>query len=605
MSAVNKEKSNPLSSRQDVVAALNTLLGALDTQFPAGHSRFSLGDTCAHYATDIAQMEGLSRALWGLFPLMASGETTAFGDKYIAAIRAGTDPHSEGYWGETAPYDQRLVEMAAYGLGLSLLQDTLTSQFTERELMNLHTWLNQITDAQMPDSNWNYFAIMVQLGFKRAGLPYNQRAIDDRFAMMEAYYLGDGWYSDGPGRPKDYYISMAFHFYGLIYATLSGDEPRATILRERSRLFAADFIYMSAADGASVPFGRSLTYRFAMVAFWSAVAFSGLEVFTPGIVKGIILRHLRWWQQQPITDRDGVLTLGFAYPNLAMCEDYNSPGSPYWALKTYLILALPETHPFWQAEEQSLPALAEKQVIPHAQQILMHAEASQHVTLLTAGQLELNNYVNTEAKYTKFAYSSRFGFTIERGRYGLKHAACDSMLLLADGDNHFRGRRECDVVRVDENYLYSRWSPWQDVHIETWQVPFGEWHLRLHRINSARVLQTVEGGFAVMKAEHHLREHGCYLDAQNGSSAIVCLSPELMRQPDSIVTPPNSSIMFPECASVPLLKTDIPQGESWLCCAVIASEKQQHYAAVPQLNITHHQVVIREPGGERQLSFTL
>jgi hypothetical protein len=36
--------------------------------------------------------------------------------------------------------------MAAYGLGLSLLQDTLTSQFTERELMNLHTWLNQITD---------------------------------------------------------------------------------------------------------------------------------------------------------------------------------------------------------------------------------------------------------------------------------------------------------------------------------------------------------------------------------------------------------------------------------------------------------------------------
>jgi hypothetical protein len=218
--------------------------------------------------------------------------------------------------------------MAAYGLGLSLLQDTLTSQFTERELMNLHTWLNQITDAQMPDSNWNYFAIMVQLGFKRAGLPYNQRAIDDRFAMMEAYYLGDGWYSDGPGRPKDYYISMAFHFYGLIYATLSGDEPRATILRERSRLFAADFIYMSAADGASVPFGRSLTYRFAMVAFWSAVAFSGLEVFTPGIVKGIVLRHLRWWQQQPITDRDGVLTLGFAYPNLAMCEDYNSPAHP-------------------------------------------------------------------------------------------------------------------------------------------------------------------------------------------------------------------------------------------------------------------------------------
>jgi len=602
MCAANKEKSNPLSSRQDLVAALNTLLAAVDTQFPAGRSRFSLGDTSAHYATDVAQMEGLSRVLWGLFPLIAAGDSTPYSDKYIAAIKQGTDPHSAGYWGEAGPYDQRLVEMAAYGLGLALLQENLTERFSERELMNLHAWLNQITDATMPDSNWNYFAIMVQLGFKRAGLPYDQQAIDRRFAMMDAYYLGDGWYSDGPGRPKDYYISMAFHFYGLIYATLSGDEARSEVLRQRSALFAEDFIYMSAPDGASVPFGRSLTYRFAMVAFWSAVAFSGLEVFTPGIVKGIILRHLRWWQQQPITDRDGILTLGFAYPNLAMCEDYNSPGSPYWALKTYLILALPESHPFWQADEQPLPTLTETRVIPHAQQILIHTD---HVTLLTAGQLELNNYVNTEAKYTKFAYSSRFGFTIERGRFGLKHAACDSMLLLADGDNYFRGRRECEAVRIDENYIFSRWSPWHDVHIESWLVPFGEWHLRLHRINSARTLQTVEGGFAVMKTEPQLSERGSYLSAANGSSAIVDLSPAVNRQPDCVVTPPNSSVMFADCAAIPVLATTVPQGESWLCCAVTASVNNKNRTEPPQLDINNNQVVIRVPGSERQLSFIL
>ena len=602
MWAAQKETSNPLSSRQDLVAELNTMLAAVDKQFPAGSTRFSLGDTCAHYATEIAQMEGLSRVLWGLFPLMAAGDSTPFSDKYISAIKQGTDPQSAGYWGETQPYDQRLVEMAAYGLGLALLQDNLTGLFSERELMNLHAWLNQITDAQMPDSNWNYFAIMVQLGFKRAGLPYDQQAIDRRFTMMDAYYLGDGWYSDGPGRPKDYYISMAFHFYGLIYATLSGDEARAAVLRERSRLFADDFIYMSAADGASVPFGRSLTYRFAMVAFWSAVAFSGLDVFTPGVVKGVILRHLRWWQQQPISDRDGILTLGFAYPNLAMCEDYNAPGSPYWALKTYLILALPDTHPFWQAEEQPLPTLAEKRVIPHAQQILVHTD---HVTMLTAGQLELNNYVNTEAKYTKFAYSSRFGFTIERGRYGLKHAACDSMLLLSDGDNYFRGRRECEAVRVDENYIFSRWSPWRDVNIESWLVPFGEWHLRLHRIHSARTLQTVEGGFAVMKSDHQPVGRGSFVQAANGSSAIVDLSPVLSRQPDSVVTPPNSSIMFSECAAIPVLTTTIPQGDSWLCCAVRASGTNIDLAATPLLEIKDNQVVIRAPGSERQLSFIL
>lgn len=141
--------------------------------------------------------------------------------------------------------------------------------------------------------------------------------------------------------------------------------------------------------------------------------------------------------------------------------------------------------------------------------------------------------------------------------------------------------------------------------IETWLVPFGEWHLRLHRINSARTLQTVEGGFAVMKAEPRLCKRGCLLAACNGTSVIVDLSPSIVRQPDSVVTPPNSSIMFPECASIPVLTSEIPQGESWLCCAVSASGQQRQYSAVPQLSINNNQVVIQQPENARQLSFFL
>lgn len=602
------ETSNVLSSRQDVVDLVTEMLGALDKQFPEGQSRFALGNTCAHYSVEIANMEGLSRALWGLFPLLAAGEETPLSAKYITAIKQGTDPHSPGYWGETGPYDQRLVEMAAYGLGLALMQDRLLAWFTPREQENLHAWLNQITDAEMPDSNWNYFAIMVQLGFKRAGLPWDRQAVERRFAMMEAYYLGDGWYSDGPGRPKDYYISMAFHFYGLIYATLNAeDDPqRAATLRERAQLFAQDFIYMSAAGGESVPFGRSLTYRFAMVAFWSAVAFSGLEVFTPGIVKGIVLRHLRWWLTQPIFDRDGILTLGFAYPNLAMCEDYNSPGSPYWALKVFLILALPETHPFWQAEEENLPALAARRALPHAGQILMHSDASRHVCMLASGQLELNNYVNTEAKYTKFAYSSRFGFTIERGRYGIKHAACDSMLLLAEGDGYYRGRRGCEETVVSEAYIFSRWSPWHDVQVATWLIPCGEGHLRLHCIDTVRHLNSVEGGFAVMKAAHQTLASGCVVHATNGSSAIYDLSFGLERHGDCVITPPNSSVMFAECAAIPVLTATLTPGRHWLCCAAIAGDPEQSdIASVAAVHLEDGTLTVRHPAMKTDLVITL
>ncbi|WOZ78094.1 DUF2264 domain-containing protein [Kosakonia sacchari] len=604
MQAAEVKTSNPLSSRDDVVGALKQMLAALDKQFPEGASHFSLGATSAHYSDAIAEMEGLSRALWGLFPLMAGGDAEPFSHKYLAAIKRGVDPQSAGYWGATEPYDQRLVEMAAYGLGLALLGDKFTALLDEADVHNLHQWLNQITDAQMPDSNWNFFAIMVQLGFKRAGLPWDAAAIERRFSMMDAYYLGDGWYSDGPGRPKDYYISMAFHFYGLIYATLNGedDAARAAILRERATLFAEDFIYMSAAQGESVPFGRSLTYRFAMVAFWSAVAFSGLEVFSPGVVKGIILRHLRWWLQQPIFDRDGILTLGFAYPNLAMCEDYNSPGSPYWALKVFLILVLPQSHDFWQAPELPLPALNTQRTIAPAGQIIVHSDRSRHVWMLTAGQLELNNYVNTEAKYTKFAYSSRFGFTIERGRYGIKHAACDSMLLLSEGDNYFRGRRECDEVIVTEQAIFSRWSPWSDVHIASWLIPCGDWHLRVHRIDSARHLQSVEGGFAVLKAPHRDAQGGSLVSAENGVSGIFELLATAPREADSVVTPPNSSIMFSPCASIPVLRGDIAPGRQWQACAVQAAITEQAFDFVlPQLHIEEQALVIKKPGQKNNI----
>ena len=600
------EISKILSSREEVTQALMTMLSALDKQFPAGVAQFSLGKTCAHYSTGIAEMEGLSRALWGLFPLMVGGADVPFSEKYINAIKLGTDPQSPSYWGETGPYDQRLVEMAAYGLGLALLQDTLTDRFSETELKNLHRWLNQITDAQMPDSNWNYFAIIVQLGFKRAGMPYDQAAIDRRFNMMEAYYLEGGWYSDGPGRPKDYYISMAFHFYGLIYATLNAqDDPvRAATLRERAGLFAKDFIYLSAADGASVPFGRSLTYRFAMVAFWSGVAFAGLDVFSPGVVKGLILRHLRWWLEQPIFDRDGILTLGFAYPNLAMCEDYNSPGSPYWALKVFLIMALPADSDFWQAQELPLPELAPVHAIVPAQQILQHHENSQHVVMLTSGQLELNNYVNTEAKYTKFAYSTRFGFTIERGRYGIKHAACDSMLLLSDNDNYWRGRRECDSVEMQDGAIYSRWLPWHDVQIDTWLIPCGDWHVRVHHVTSARRLQTVEGGFAVIKADAETGGQWSRVRAVNGMSVIADIAPQApFRRGDSVVTPPNSSVMFAECAVIPTLTGEIDAGEHWLCCAVNASgDSDARQPILPTLRIQNNTLEVTDNACGKTLS---
>lgn len=43
-------------------------------------------------------------------------------------------------------------------------------------------------------------------------------------------------------------------------------------------------------------------------------------------------------------------TIGYCYPQMYMAERYNAPGSPYWGMKSFLLLALPDDHPFWIAE---------------------------------------------------------------------------------------------------------------------------------------------------------------------------------------------------------------------------------------------------------------
>ncbi|VFS74043.1 Uncharacterized protein conserved in bacteria [Raoultella planticola] len=69
---------------------------------------------------------------------------------------------------------------------------------------------------------------------------------------------------------------------------------------------------------------------------------------------------------------------------------------PYWALKTMLVLAMGEDDPFWLAPELPLPPLAAQHSIKHADQVLVHQ--TDHLWMLTSGQLERNNFVNTESE---------------------------------------------------------------------------------------------------------------------------------------------------------------------------------------------------------------
>ena len=124
---------------------------------------------------------------------------------------------------------------------------------------------------------------------------------------LEEFAIADGWYADGPGRAaRDYYVPFGFHFYGLLLAGLGAvGEQRAERFRTRAVTFAQQFQHWFAADGAAVPFGRSLGYRFAAGSFWPLLAAVDLDAVPWAAARGLAEQHLRWWWQQPAVHEDG------------------------------------------------------------------------------------------------------------------------------------------------------------------------------------------------------------------------------------------------------------------------------------------------------------
>ncbi len=77
-----------------------------------------------------------------------------------------------------------------------------------------------------------------------------------------------------------------------------------------------------------------------MVSFWGAIAYAGIDLpepFTWGMVKGIVLRHLRWWQtQHDMWSPSGTLTIGYSYPNMYVSDDI--PSRELWLHMSHMRL---------------------------------------------------------------------------------------------------------------------------------------------------------------------------------------------------------------------------------------------------------------------------
>lgn len=555
------------ATKEAAQASLLRLLEPLKPLYSPGGARVELGVTSAHYENDSIPMEAFARPLWGLAPFWAGGgrepELEAL---YRRGLASGTDPEHPEYWHTCRDYDQKFCEMAAVSYGILLCPDKVWEPLSPREKDNLAQWLWEINRFECVASNWQWFCILTNLALKTVGRPYSRERLDFGLGLLEDYYDGGGWYGDGAGGEKDYYNPFVLVSYGLLYAMFmekeAGEEERCARYRERARAFAQDYLYWFGGDGASIAYGRSLTYRFAQGAFWAValLAGEGESMLPLPVMKGLITRHLAWWLNQPIYDNAGVLTIGYAYPNLQMSETYNAPGSPYWALKCFAFLALPDDHPFWSAQCAPLPALEGCKYLPHANMLVQHG--GDHAVALVPGRLEMEPYAHTAEKYSKFAYSSRFGFSIARGNYELSQMAPDSSLCFKVGRYYYQRDVAQPGYAIGPSGIETRWSPLEGIQVSTTIQPTPTGHIRVHVVDSAFDCQAYDGGFAINaddRADCRRGEDGPRAEARCGGDFCAVESLEGDGRGLVLLPDPNTNLICPKTA-IPMVAYAIHKG---------------------------------------------
>lgn len=475
------------------------LVRPLKKYYDGGKVKF--GSHCTWYENLSADTEAFARPLWGLVPFWSGGGSDSDFEKlYIEGFTEGSDANSAGYWGDCHDRDQRFVEMAAIAYAILFAPDKVWEPLSDSAKGKLEKWLLSINDKEVCDSNWTFFRILVNIALKKAGRGYSQERLESDLARIDDFYMGNGWYRDGIDGQTDYYIAFAIHFYSLIYAAvMEKDDPkRSAVFKDRACEFAKDFIYWFDEDGEALPYGRSLTYRFAQSAFWSACIIAGVYPFSVGVMKGIIVRNIEAWLKKNVFNSEGILTVGYDYANLIMAEHYNAHGSPYWGLKAYAFLMLPDDHVFWNSEAEPMPPMEKLRKIEKAEMIISRRNGRS--VMYPCGRNTAFGCGQIIPKYLKFAYSAHFGFNVMHSCVSAEEAACDSMLLF-ELDGLMLPRRHFTSCRVHDDRLVIEWSPFKGINVKTTVLPADFGHMREHEITSEYDCTAYDMGFAVSESD--------------------------------------------------------------------------------------------------------
>ena len=347
-----------LTELERMIAPL--LAGASDGGWP-GNFPFMCNHEKNVGRNPYAFLEAAARSLAGISPwlelqnLVGAEQVSQarYRQRAQELLAALVNPSSSVY-GHFSQGDQPLVEAAFLVQAVRRAPQVLWTQSDAKTKEHLVAALQATREIPPKNNNWLLFSALIEAFFCNLNLPYERQPIDRALQQFDRWYVGDGFYADGPHFKMDYYNSIVIHPMLLDILALTRPSGHWAEfegrMMARAQRYAMTLLELIHPDGHLPRLGRSLTYRTGLVHLLSFMTLhqSLPKELNPSSVQERLTVVLCYLLKAPKTyDENGWLTLGHRGLDESLAERYISRGSLYAASFIFLPLGLPPHHPFW------------------------------------------------------------------------------------------------------------------------------------------------------------------------------------------------------------------------------------------------------------------
>ena len=311
-------------------------------------------------------METFGRLMAGIAPWLAlpddgsdeAKQRKQLRDWALASYRNAVDPSSPDYlcWGVS---DQNLVDAAYIAESFLRAYDTLWQPLDSLTKRRYFQEFQRLRRIDPPYTNWLLFASTIESFLAKAGGGYDNFRVNMACRKVEEWYVGDGWYADGPVFAFDYYSSYVFHAMYLETLQAMIDAKVNTRIDynkyfdralKRAQKYAIILERFISPEGTFPVIGRSTPYRLAAMQPLALLAWYQKmpKELSNGQVRAALTQVMhRMFDHQNNYNQKGFLTIGFCGSQPETADWYTNNGSLYMTSLSFMPLGLPANHPFW------------------------------------------------------------------------------------------------------------------------------------------------------------------------------------------------------------------------------------------------------------------